>query len=61
MLERLPISACILLTRACVEHDNEVDCLPGQRFLPALVNSGLPNDKLVFEGFLPVKKKGEQS
>ncbi len=46
-----------LLTRACVKHDIEVDCLPGATaFVPALVNSGLPNDKFVFEGFLPVKK-----
>lgn len=46
-----------LLTRACVEKDIEVDCLPGATaFVPALVNSGLPNDKFVFEGFLPVKK-----
>ncbi|MEG3656291.1 16S rRNA (cytidine(1402)-2'-O)-methyltransferase [Arenibacter palladensis] len=46
-----------LLTRACVENSIEVDCLPGATaFVPALVNSGLPNDKFVFEGFLPVKK-----
>lgn len=46
-----------LLTRACIEHTIEVDCLPGATaFVPALVNSGLPNDKFVFEGFLPVKK-----
>lgn len=46
-----------LLTRACVEQDIEVECLPGATaFVPALVNSGLPNDKFVFEGFLPVKK-----
>lgn len=46
-----------LLTRACVEHNIEVECLPGATaFVPALVNSGLPNDKFVFEGFLPVKK-----
>lgn len=46
-----------LLTRACVENDIEVECLPGATaFVPALVNSGLPNDKFVFEGFLPVKK-----
>ena len=46
-----------LLTRACVENHIEVDCLPGATaFVPALVNSGLPNDKFVFEGFLPVKK-----
>jgi 16S rRNA (cytidine1402-2'-O)-methyltransferase len=46
-----------LLSRACVEAGIEVDCLPGATaFVPALVNSGLPNDKFVFEGFLPVKK-----
>lgn len=46
-----------LLTRACVDAGLEVDCLPGATaFVPALVNSGLPNDKFVFEGFLPVKK-----
>jgi len=50
-----------LLTRACVENGIEVDCLPGATaFVPALVNSGLPNDRFVFEGFLPVKK-GRQS
>ena len=46
-----------LLCRACVEAGIEVDCLPGATaFVPALVNSGFPNDKFVFEGFLPVKK-----
>ncbi|MEO2063568.1 MAG: 16S rRNA (cytidine(1402)-2'-O)-methyltransferase [Christiangramia sp.] len=46
-----------LLSRACVEAGIEIDCLPGATaFVPALVNSGLPNDKFVFEGFLPVKK-----
>ncbi len=46
-----------LITRACIENDIEVDCLPGATaFVPALVNSGLPNDRFVFEGFLPVKK-----
>tara|TARA_B100001059_G_C17699579_1_gene509322 strand:- start:166 stop:822 length:657 start_codon:yes stop_codon:yes gene_type:complete len=46
-----------LLTRACVENEINVECLPGATaFVPALVNSGLPNDKFVFEGFLPVKK-----
>ncbi|MFX0556169.1 16S rRNA (cytidine(1402)-2'-O)-methyltransferase [Maribacter sp. CXY002] len=46
-----------LLTRACIEKGIEVECLPGATaFVPALVNSGLPNDKFVFEGFLPVKK-----
>ncbi len=46
-----------LLTRACVNEGIQVDCLPGATaFVPALVNSGLPNDKFIFEGFLPVKK-----
>lgn len=46
-----------LLTRACVQQGIEVECLPGATaFVPALVNSGLPNDRFVFEGFLPVKK-----
>ncbi|MDU8884744.1 16S rRNA (cytidine(1402)-2'-O)-methyltransferase [Yeosuana sp. MJ-SS3] len=46
-----------LLTRACIENHIEVECLPGATaFVPALVNSGLPNDRFVFEGFLPVKK-----
>ena len=46
-----------LLTRTCLENNIEVECLPGATaFVPALVNSGLPNDKFVFEGFLPVKK-----
>ncbi|WP_375325826.1 16S rRNA (cytidine(1402)-2'-O)-methyltransferase [Flagellimonas sp. GZD32] len=46
-----------LLTRACLENKIEVECLPGATaFVPALVNSGLPNDRFVFEGFLPVKK-----
>ncbi len=46
-----------LLARSCIENAIEVDCLPGATaFVPALVNSGLPNDKFVFEGFLPAKK-----
>ena len=50
-----------LLTRACVENGIVVECLPGATaFVPALVNSGLPNDKFVFEGFLP-DKKGKQT
>ncbi|WP_297334598.1 16S rRNA (cytidine(1402)-2'-O)-methyltransferase [Flavobacterium sp.] len=50
-----------LLTRACVENNIPVECLPGATaFVPALVNSGLPNDKFVFEGFLP-DKKGRQT
>jgi len=46
-----------LLVRECVKEGIEVLCLPGATALiPALVNSGLPNEKFVFEGFLPVKK-----
>ena len=46
-----------LLSRACVQAGVAIECLPGATaFVPALVNSGLPNDKFVFEGFLPVKK-----
>lgn len=46
-----------LLTRACIESGIEVDCLPGATaFVPALVNSGIPADRFVFEGFLPAKK-----
>ena len=50
-----------LLTRAALENGIDVECLPGATaFVPALVNSGLPNDKFVFEGFLP-EKKGRQT
>lgn len=50
-----------LLVRTCVENDVEVECLPGATaFVPALVTSGLPNDRFCFEGFLP-QKKGRQS
>jgi len=46
-----------LLARACIENGVEIECLPGATaFVPALVSSGLPNDKFIFEGFLPVKK-----
>ena len=46
-----------LLTRACIAKNIDIECLPGATaFVPALVNSGLPNDKFIFEGFLPVKK-----
>lgn len=49
------------LVRACVEADIEVECLPGPTaFVPALVDSGLPNDRFCFEGFLP-QKKGRQT
>ncbi|MEY8020502.1 16S rRNA (cytidine(1402)-2'-O)-methyltransferase [Muriicola sp. SD30] len=46
-----------LLTRACLESGIRVECLPGATaMIPALVNSGLPSERFVFEGFLPVKK-----
>ena len=46
-----------LVVRTCLENNIEVECLPGATALiPALVNSGIPFDKFVFEGFLPVKK-----
>ncbi|WP_113663010.1 16S rRNA (cytidine(1402)-2'-O)-methyltransferase [Pedobacter nanyangensis] len=45
------------LVREALKSEIEVTCLPGATaFVPALVNSGLPNDQFVFEGFLPVKK-----
>ena len=50
-----------LLCRACVQNSIEIDCLPGATaFVPALVQSGLPTDRFVFEGFLP-PKKGRQT
>ena len=46
-----------LLVRACVEAGIRIECLPGATaFVPALVMSGLPNDRFCFEGFLPAKK-----
>ncbi|MFC6103005.1 16S rRNA (cytidine(1402)-2'-O)-methyltransferase [Olivibacter domesticus] len=46
-----------LLVREAIRQHLEVSCLPGPTaFVPALVNSGLPTDSFVFEGFLPVKK-----
>lgn len=46
-----------LLVRDCVREGVKVECLPGATaFVPALVNSGLPSDRFVFEGFLPPKK-----
>lgn len=49
-----------LLVRACIAHNIDIECLPGATaFVPALVNSGLPSDRFVFEGFLP-HKKGRQ-
>lgn len=50
-----------LLVRECVRNGIEVQTLPGATaFVPALVSSGLPNDKFCFEGFLP-QKKGRQT
>ena len=50
-----------MLVRECVRNGVEVQCLPGATaFVPALVSSGLPCDKFVFEGFLP-QKKGRQT
>lgn len=50
-----------LIVRECLKNDIPVECLPGATaFLPALVNSGLPADRFVFEGFLP-HKKGRKS
>ena len=49
-----------LIARACIESGVDVECLPGATaFVPALVNSALPNDRFSFEGFLP-QKKGRQ-
>jgi 16S rRNA (cytidine1402-2'-O)-methyltransferase len=50
-----------LIARACVEAGLKIECLPGATaFVPALVKSGLPCDRFVFEGFLP-PKKGRQT
>jgi 16S rRNA (cytidine1402-2'-O)-methyltransferase len=50
-----------LLVRECLKHDIKIECLPGATaFVPALVKSGLPNDRFIFEGFLP-HKKGRQT
>jgi len=45
------------LVRACLQNNIEVETLPGAvAFVPALINSGFPTDKFIFEGFLPHKK-----
>jgi len=50
-----------LIVRECIRKNIPVECLPGATaFVPALVNSGLPNDRFCFEGFLP-QKKGRQT
>jgi 16S rRNA (cytidine1402-2'-O)-methyltransferase len=46
-----------LLIRECIKSNIAVECLPGPTaFIPALVNSGIPSDHFIFEGFLPQKK-----
>ena len=46
-----------LLVRECIKEGIDVDCFPGATAcIPALVNSGFPCDKFIFEGFLPVKR-----
>tara|TARA_B100000214_G_C23895394_1_gene593813 strand:- start:407 stop:1087 length:681 start_codon:yes stop_codon:yes gene_type:complete len=50
-----------LLIRESIKENIEIICLPGATALiPALVTSGLPSDRFVFEGFLP-RKKGRKS
>lgn len=50
-----------LLVRACLQAELAVECLPGATaFVPALIKSGFPTDRFVFEGFLP-HKKGRQT
>ena len=46
-----------LLVRECIKSGIIVECLPGATaFVPAIVNSGIPSNRFVFEGFLPLKK-----
>ena len=50
-----------LVVRECIRNCIEVQCLPGATaFVPALVSSGLPDERFCFEGFLP-QKKGRQT
>ena len=49
-----------MLVRECLRQGVEVECLPGPTaFVPALINSGLPAERFIFEGFLPHKKGRE--
>ena len=46
-----------LLIRECIKNDIRIECLPGATaFVPALVNSGIPTNRFVFEGFIPLNK-----
>jgi len=46
-----------LLVRECIKADVKIECLPGATaFVPALINSGIPSNRFLFEGFLPLKK-----
>lgn len=46
-----------LLVRECIKVGIRIECLPGPTaFVPALINSGLPANRFIFEGFLPLKK-----
>ena len=50
-----------LLVREAIANNIETECLPGATaFIPALLQSGFPNDRFIFEGFLP-PKKGRQT
>lgn len=50
-----------LLVRECLKYNLEIECLPGPTaFVPALVKSGFPTDRFIFEGFIP-HKKGRQT
>lgn len=50
-----------LLVRECIAAEVAIEALPGcTALIPALVNSGLPSDKFIFEGFLPHKKGRQQ-
>jgi 16S rRNA (cytidine1402-2'-O)-methyltransferase len=59
MLEPQQFQTRVLLTRACRERHNSGMPSGATAFVPALVNSGLPNDKFVFEGFYLIKKENK--